>query len=535
MMPDGDGSVPTLRTEGPRLIVCKNDTLERIEDYPADLKTYNEDLYQECQDDGFRHIQAAVDAVNQTGTRILVQPGVYHEEPSLAPLSEECRELDEHADEEDRSLTYEEQNECPHVDNVIAVLGDDPDDEGIACGDSETEVLCDLQIEGTGLTREDVLIDGRFQRDNVVRADRADGFYLTNVTIQKSTFNSVYVLETDGFALTDVITRYNTEYGILTFAVDHGLYQDCEAYGNSDAGVYPGSAADLNGVRPAVEITGCDVHHNAVGYSGTAGNSVLAHNNSFHHNAAGISMDSFFPDHPGLPQDSATFVRNEIYSNNENYYDNFEGEDPSCDKPIEERDWSGHGTVCPVVPLPVGTGVMVAGGNRNVFGDNAIYDNWRYGAYQFSVPAAFREETDPTKQLDTSHYNRYIDNRMGVTPDGEAEPNGLDFWWDEGGTGNCWEDNDGGEDGISSDPPKPLLPECGGTPINRPPNAAKLALITPCATYDQETNHHPPGCDWMNTPEEPEEDESETAELPLGLSSCGLRPDGPLCPGMLHR
>lgn len=489
--PDGSGRVPEYRTDGPTLVVCKEDSLERIEDHPADLKAYNLALWDEC---GFRHIQAAVDAVAEPGTRILVMPGVYHEEPSLAPASPACAPL-----EDKNVLSYAEHVACPHIQNLITVLGDDPADAGIKCGDSPSEVRCDLQLEGTGESPYDVTVDVAWNKLNGLRADRADGIYVKNMLFQRTEFNSVYILETDGFVIDDAVARWNWEYGFLTFAVDHGLYKDCEAYGNGDAGLYPGSASDLHGVRWAIEITGCDSHHNMAGYSGTAGNSVYAHHNDFHHNAIGVVMDSLFPGHPGLPQDAAKFTHNRIWANNENHYDNFLGEDAPCLRPIPEMGIE-NGTVCPVAPVPVGSGIMVAGGNNNLFAENWIWDNDRYGYMLFEVPAALRDEHDPAKQLDTSHFNRFRDNHMGHGPDGEVAPNGIDTWWSEGGTGNCWQDNHAPA-GWTSTPPAFLLPSCDGMPTNRALNLAKLATIAPCALYDNPDEHHPPGCDWMHDPE----------------------------------
>jgi hypothetical protein len=323
--------------------------------------------------------------------------------------------------------------------------------------------------------------------------------YFANFTVQNSTFNAIYVLETDGFVIDRMVGRWNDEYAFLTFAVDHGLYTDCEAYGNGDSGIYPGSASDLHGVRHAVEIRRCDSHHNTLGVSGTAGNSLWIHDNDFHHNSAGISFDSFFPDHPGLPQDSSVVEDNRLWSNNVNYYDYWA--DGTCDRPSAERGY-GNGVVCPVVPVPVGTGILLAGGNSNVYRDNQMWDNWRYGGMQISVPAALRQETDPEKQFDTSHFNRWLVNTMGVAPDGSRAANGTDFWWDEGGTGNCWQANTAGEHMITSDPGR--LPDCGAPAVFRPSNPAKLARLAPCATWSKD-NHHPVGCDWMVTPTQPEQ------------------------------
>ncbi|HEX9823900.1 MAG TPA: right-handed parallel beta-helix repeat-containing protein [Actinomycetota bacterium] len=487
--PSGNGSVPRYRKSGPALLVCKGArTLRLIEGLPSAARARNLQLYEECRDDGYRHIQAAVDAVRRVGSRILILPGVYREQPYRKPPTGECAALVDKGS----PLTYEEQKACPSVANLISFFGDGPD-EDIACDNR----YCNLQIEGTGKRPSDVIIENGFSKLNAIRADRADGVYFRNFTVQNSEFNSLYVIETDGFVIDRVLGRWNDEYAFLTFASDHGLYTRCEAYGNGDSGLYPGSAADRGHDRPSIEISHCNSHHNLLGYSGTAGNSTYVHDTRFHHNTLGIVTDSFVAGHPGMPQDSARYEDNLIYSNNEDYYRYWE--DGTCDKPHRQRGYE-DGVVCPHFQAPIGVGVLIAGGNEDLVAGNTIYDNWRYGTMLFGVPASFREEEDPAKEFDTSHYNVYRGNTMGVGPEGPM-PNGIDFWWDEQGTGNCWEENDGGEDGLTSDPA--MLPECVEDPLPGASVTPKQAFLTPCAAAVPEDPSTYPGCDWFDPPPEP--------------------------------
>ena len=46
-----------------------------------------------------------------------------------------------------------------------------------------------------------MLVDAQYRRLNAVRADRASGIYLRNFTAQRTTFNAVYILESDGFVI----------------------------------------------------------------------------------------------------------------------------------------------------------------------------------------------------------------------------------------------------------------------------------------------------------------------------------------------
>ncbi|MFP3963708.1 right-handed parallel beta-helix repeat-containing protein [Actinomadura fulvescens] len=496
--PAGDGKVPVHRAlgAGPRLVVCKPGSATIIKKYRGALRRLNERLLKEC---AYGHVQAAVNAVRKRGTTIYVLPGTYREEPSRAAPTGPCAELAGR-----HLLSYAQQYACPNLQNLIAVFGDvTPGNDDYRCDGPR----CDLQLEGTGQKTTDVVIEGGFKADgtwaklNGVRADRADGFYLRNITTQLFEFNGVYVIEQDGFVIDRALARWNEEYGFLTFATDHGLYTDCEAYGSGDAGLYPGSASPLNGRRHSVEIRRCDSHHNALGYSGTAGDSVLAHGNRFHHNSAGVSMDSAFPGHPGLPQNHATFRDNLIYSNNVNYYGNIW--DGTCKKPPRDR---GHerGVVCPAPPVPVGTGLLLGGGNDNTYERNRLYDNWRHGFKQIWVPAPLRGENDPAKFRDTSHRNRYVGNVFGVAPGGRKAPNGQDVWWDEQGEGNCWQANVSSYGRVRSDPPH--LPTCakpsGGSLFSWLGQPFKVLSGLPCSQYGRDAPR-PVGCDWFDTPRRP--------------------------------
>ena len=38
------------------------------------------------------------------------------------------------------------------------------------------------------------------------------------------------------------------------------------------------------------------------------------------------------------------------------------------------------------MPVPVGTGMWIAGGNHNIVRNNHFWDNWRRGTMLFAVP-----------------------------------------------------------------------------------------------------------------------------------------------------
>ncbi|MCT4357361.1 right-handed parallel beta-helix repeat-containing protein [Streptomyces sp. Je 1-79] len=487
--PDGSGSVPTLRTGEPDLLVCKTDRADftrRVSGFPAAVKARNLALFDRCTRSGFRHLQEAVDAVDRPGMTIAVLPGLYEEEPSQPAPTGACAALKAPKSALGyQILSYEQQKQCPHNQNLVAILGKK-----------------NLQIEGTGASRLDVVIDAKYTKLNALRADGSDGIYFRNFTAQRTTFNSLYVLAADGFVIDDVLTRWNDEYGFLTFASDHGLYKNCESYGNGDSGIYPGSASDINDGRGydvprySIEITGCRSHHNMVGYSGTAGDSVHVHDNEFDHNMGGASMDSAFPGHPGLPQNHARFERNLIHDNNQNYYRYVA--DGTCAKPPVERGYE-QGVVCPQISMPPGTGIITAGGNWNLYENNWVYGHQRAAFFLSAVPAFIRGESAWGKQTDTSHHNRYAGNHLGVDRSGASRPNRTDVWWDGQGGGNCWQ-----SEGRSSGASTPgALPECGkrrgevsGNTDRLVGEPAKLAHLLVCADYNVQARRLPAGCDW---------------------------------------
>ncbi len=535
VFPDGTSEVPRfLGYDNPRRrVVCADESPREVRRMrPGTLKRANKRLLRECR---YSSIQTAINSISRRGTSVYVLPGSYDETRwGTDRRSDYCSRLATESDdpllaaeyigslsspdsgasapEDDGTsdpiaLSYADQRRCSGNLNLISVFGDrTPRNDSIAC-DSK---FCGTQLVGTGADADDVLVDNRFRKLNALRVDRAGGFYLRRMTFEQAEFNAIYVLETDGFVIDDIVARANDEYGILAFASDHGLIKNSEAYFNGDSGIYPGSGADINAdnenfepTRYAIEIKRNSSHDNTLGYSGTAGNSIYAHHNDFFNNATGIATDSLFPGHPGLPQDHARWSRNRIFSNNSNYYTEFV-DTGVCAKPMPERGYA-EGTVCPVVPTPVGTGVLIAGGNYNSTDHNWIYDNWRHGTMQFWVPAVLRDEFDPTKQLDTSNHNRTFANHMGTTPAGRVLENGSDHWWDDQGLGNCWEDNeyaDGRQDDNFVVPP--LSCDQGGS-VLIPGLTVKDAGFLSCSQYDRNdpTWRHPPQCNWFDSPTRP--------------------------------
>jgi hypothetical protein len=491
----------------------------------------------------FHSIQKAVfRSGNQD--RIVVMPGVYTEphsrkQPTQDPACHKYLTDTDFSGGGAVGLSYRYQYHCPNDQALINVLGRKPgkgappppqmDRHGIP--DLGPCIRCNLQIEGSVPDPAATVIDsGRraagnggpsgvgSKKDVALKADRADGFVLKNVTVRHAAEHDVYVLETDGYLLDRVRLYYAGEYGALMFASDHGLTENCDAVGNGDSAVYPGGAPETDDDtapnapdardtsfyptrRLNQTIRRCDLHHNNLGYSGTMGNATRVVHNNFYGNTTAIATDSFFAGgHPGFPQSGAVFAKNRIFSNN--FDDYVKGSDVKSS-----------------VGVPIGVGILIAGGNVDKVRGNRIWNNWRRGTMLLAVPDAIScppgtQTCTASNASSTSYGNQFFDNTMGRSPRGKQKPNGVDFWWDEfpGDTGDCWFNNrgpDGTNSSWTGDPqraPAPnmslpgFLPEnCGASTNTGTGDPAKEAVLLNCAqvaTGDQ-------SCEWYVRPEQP--------------------------------
>lgn len=520
------------------------------------LQRINQRLAERCR---FDSVQAAVSAAGNHD-RVVVMPGLYEEpesrsQPTNDPRCKDMTQLDAGG-----AITpsFRYQASCPNDQNLVYVQGravpDEPppspprdDRQGIP--DEGPCVRCNLQIEGSGVVPEDVIVDGGkdysgsgaeakpgdYAKHVVLRVDRADGFVVKNLLTRGAKEHGIYVEETDGYRLDTVKFFWAADYGNLTFTSDHGLYTECDGFGAGDAVVYPGAAPETgeqaetsfypDAPRINTTVQNCDMRGSGLAYSGSMGNAVRITNNHIYGNVTGIATDSFSASgHPGFPADSVEIDHNYIYSNNLNLY--AEG------APVE-----------PVISVPVGTGIIWGGHNNGRVHDNYIFDNWRRGTMLLAIPDALVEPEGQVNDgvscanplVTTSCGNQYFGNVMGQAPPGfefpealqqfgvphgeagGALPNGVDFWWDEfvGNTGNCWFDNvgpTGSRDSVTADPP--LGPAAGGSLPKFLPascgsslglgDAYKQAVLVDCALGQlSELPDNPLKCDWHSAPPKP--------------------------------
>ncbi|MEX2196656.1 MAG: right-handed parallel beta-helix repeat-containing protein [Thermoleophilaceae bacterium] len=496
------------------IVVCRPDSMDRLRAAIGQFRGTAEgrellpvsearqlirdnDAYRElCR---FDEIHPAVMAADNQDS-VLIMPGFYTE-PTARSKPHNDPACAEFVSPENGAPTYAYHFNCPNDLSLVTLLGEDLEGN---C------VRCNVQIHGTGVRAEDVILEGgesvpdpgvsgdlfeeglgpaEGAKEVGIRVERADGAYVHNLTVRNVEEHGIYSIETDGMAVNDANMFYAREYGHLSFVTDHNMIKNSETAGSDDGGIYPGASPPS---RPRINTIVKDnlSHHNALGFSGTMGSNILIKDNRFVNNSVGISLDSFYrAGHPGFPQNSSVITNNVIAHNN---FDTF-GEDA----------W-----VKSSVPAAVGTGAWLVGGNDNIYKNNHVYDNWRNGFMLITVPDALSNQFSHAPELpedariSTSHRNRYEGNVMGRSPEGEVMPNGTDFWWDELGQGNCWDANTGlGGGATTSDPAR--LPGCDDFPNVGLGNPLKEIVLVACGFALTERDENTPACDWYQQPPEP--------------------------------
>lgn len=483
----GAGGPPS--TVGPVLVVCRPDSGRRIAQQPSGLREKNRRLLRECR---YGDLQRAVNEVPARGSRIVMLPGVYREEPSRR-FNQPCLYEREH----NPTFDYENHTTCPNERSLVAVLGDDsPGNATHRCSDR----LCDLRIEGAGAAATDVVLQGGFDaegnwaREVGLRLDRADGVVVRNLTVEGFAHAGVAVVETDRWRVERVVSRWNGEYGILARGSDRGIARDCVAADNGMAGLALYDTPVPGGPRFAASVAGCRLSGNTIGLHAVAGRFLHIHDNAVTGNGSGLVLDSARQGHAGMPQRNSIIERNRVVANNLDAYASIR--DARCRIRTPARRAPQSGVRCPFQAVPVGSGIVVLGGNANQIKGNDISGHRRAGLMLFSVPGPLRGSPDPREALDTSHTNRHLANRLGSSPAG-ADPNRVDLWWDGGGQGNCWQDNRGPRP-LRTDPA--ALPGCAAPsgPVGAPP--AKAAELAACLRFDRDNSAEPPGCTWLRLP-----------------------------------
>ncbi|HEU0170377.1 MAG TPA: right-handed parallel beta-helix repeat-containing protein [Acidimicrobiales bacterium] len=202
-----------------------------------------------------------------------------------------------------------------------------------------------------GLDRNEVILDGGFEKDNGIRVVGANGVAIENMTARNYTNNGFFWTGVEGYRGSYLTTYRIGDYGVYAFDSTSGLLEHSYASGSPDAGVYIGQCYPCDAVIDDVVS-----EYNGLGYSGTnSGGNLLIVNSTFRYNRAGIVPNSGSYE-LCYPERDTTIVGNTVHSNNQ-------PDTPAID----------------VALLAMGNGILPAGGVGNMIERNLVYDHDRTG------------------------------------------------------------------------------------------------------------------------------------------------------------
>jgi hypothetical protein len=261
--------------------------------------------------DDYDTIQAAVDA-SEEGDLVLISPGVYH--------------------------------------------------EGVTV---ETE-----RLTIRGLDRNEVIIDGEFERENGIKVF-SDDVAVENLTVRNHTSNGVFFTGDYGKGFTlegyraSYVTAYNNgSYGIYAFNATRGQFDHSYGSGHPDSGFYIGQCNPC-----AALITDVVSETNMLGYSGTNSTGVTIVNSTFQKNRSGIDPNSLHTEKLA-PNSGTTIVGNRVVDN---------------DNPLAPNNTG--------FAIAYGNAIVLGGVSKNVVERNLVTGHVNGGAVITDFPESENPET----------------------------------------------------------------------------------------------------------------------------------------------
>lgn len=139
-----------------------------------------------------------------------------------------------------------------------------------------------------GVDRNEVVIDGEFERFNGVEVLFADGVVVENMTAMNNTINGFFWNGVRGYRGSYLTAVNNGDYGIYSFDSSDGLFEYSYASGSPDAAYYIGQCNPCEAV-----ITDSIGEWSGLGYSGSnASTELYVVNNIFRFNGTGMAPNS---------------------------------------------------------------------------------------------------------------------------------------------------------------------------------------------------------------------------------------------------
>jgi len=298
-----------------------------------------------------------------------------------------------------------------------------------------------VQIEGAAKNRiklvgnvkdpSKVVIDAAGRLNGII-INSANDVTLQGITAKNYFGNGFFAVNVNGYVM-DHLRAFggsktgSNSYGLYAFNSVGGTMTNDEAYYNTDAGFYIGQTPVQTKPKRTI-VKNVSSWGNILGWSGTNMRYVTITKSHFFNNATGLVPNALVSElYP--PEEDNTIADNDIYWNNYNYLKG-----------------SAFPKVTPGtggIPYPIGVGILLFGGRRQLISKNRIFGNWGAG-----VGLVEQVTMGPGDSYDNSlpvgekawklRDNKVIGNVMG---NGGKNLNGRDLAYDGSGSGNCFSDN----------------------------------------------------------------------------------------------
>jgi plastocyanin len=329
-----------------------------------------------------------------------------------------------------------------------------------------TVTTSDITIRG--LDRNKTIVDGEFTRPMGFLVQDADNVVIENITARYTTLNNFYWTGADGFR-GSYLTSYNSgDYGIYSFASQHGVFEDSWASGSRDSGFYIGQCKPCHQTIRRVKAT-----LSGLGYSGTnAGGDLLITDSEWWDNYGGGITPNTLDSEENPPQQDIVITNNYVHGNQ--------------NRSAPYKD--------PAFASVYGMGIAVAGGEDDVVKNNRVEDHLYFGIVVLPIPGIGPgpvPDAPVTGNFYPTKNNRVEGNK--VSGSGVAD---LALGTAAGG-GNCF-------DGNEYETSLPLAIEATYSCSNPPPGGGDPAVTAVAASNlaRAESGELAPG-DWKTQPAPP--------------------------------
>lgn len=287
-----------------------------------------------------------------------------------------------------------------------------------------------LKLIGNEKDPSKVVLQGKglkgIQAQNAVAINGADEVTVSGFTAENYVGNGFFVINANGYTFKNLRAFKVGVYGIYAFNTIGGVMRDSEAAWNNDAGFYVGQTPPQDRPKRTL-VTNVKSYGNVLGFSGTNMRYVTITKSQWFNNGTGIAPNALTSEkYP--PEEDNVITDNDIFWNNFNYY---------AGAPFPLREASAE-----AAPYPVGVGVLLFGGRRNVVTNNRIYGNYLVGV------GALQQLLLKDESAKDLIGNEVRDNEFGLNG---TDLNGRDLFYDGNGSDNCFGPNVGVQVTVPAD------------------------------------------------------------------------------------